>query len=190
MQQVGTGTCMYVYPSVNSEPLPANFCTGTSWKWLNKYHSRHVMYNHLQTVSWAGFELVSPASLVTTHLYIPSLLSWTLTMVRVLVVAPDTPAGGGSRSVPFSCHWYVSDPAPVVAATVNVTVDPGSISVWFAGCWVIWGGLTGGERREVGHYHTWVSFNTLVHKYQKVVYMYVHHVYLSNYCSREFSCWK
>ena len=148
---------MYVDTSVNSEPLPANFCTGTSWKWLNEYHSRHVMYNHLQTVSWAASELVFPAALVTTHLYIPSLLSWTLAMVRVLVVAPDTPAGGGFRSAPFSCHWYVSDPASVVAATVNVTVDPGSISVWFAGCWVIWGSLTGGKRREVGHYHTWVG---------------------------------
>ena len=78
-----------------------------------------------------------PAALLTTHLYIPSLLSLTLAMVRELVVAPDTPVDGGSMSVPFCCHWYVSAPASVVAVALNVTVDPGSTSSSLAGCWVI-----------------------------------------------------
>ena len=29
-------------------------------------------------------------------------------MVRVLVVAPGTPTGGGSKLAPFCYHWYVS----------------------------------------------------------------------------------
>ena len=99
------------------------------------------MQQHSRTVSLAAVQVVLPAALVTTHLYIPSLLSWTLVIVRVLVVVPDTPAGGGSMSVSFNCHWYVSDPVTGVvvtgvAVTVNITVDPELTFSWLAGCWV------------------------------------------------------
>ena len=57
-------------------------------------------------------------------------------MVRVLVVIPDIP-DDETKLLSFSCHWYVSDSAPVVAITVNVTVDPGSIFARLVGCRVI-----------------------------------------------------
>ena len=58
-------------------------------------------------------------------------------MVRVSVAIPDT-SDEETKLVSSRCHRYVSGlVSPVVAFTVNVTVDPGSISVWFAGCWVI-----------------------------------------------------
>ena len=74
--------------------------------------------------------------MVTTHLYIPSLLSWTLAMVRVLVVTPAN-SDDETKLLSFSCHWYLSGSAPVVAITVNVTVDPGSIFARLVGCRVI-----------------------------------------------------
>ena len=58
--------------------------------------------------------------LLTTHVYTPVLLSWTLLMVRVSVVALDTPTEQGSKLASFCCHWYVSVPTSVLAATANV----------------------------------------------------------------------
>ena len=113
-------------------------------KWLHW----HMYYKNSPSVSWAAFEVVVELGpLLTTHLYTPVLLSWTLSMIRVLVVAPDTPTGGGSKLAPFLCHRYVSVPASVVAVTVNITCDLWTTLSWLVGCWVIWGGSTRGKKQ-------------------------------------------
>ena len=96
------------------------------------------MCQHSLSVSLAALEVVVDfGALLTTHVYTPVLFSWTLLMVRVLVVVPDTPTEEGSILAPFRCHWYVNVSASVVAARVNVTWDPQTTFSWFVGCSVI-----------------------------------------------------
>ena len=97
--------------------------------------NRYIKYELSLSVSLAALEVVVDfGALLTTHVYTPVLLSWTLLMVRVLVVVPDTPTEEGSKLAQFRCHWYVSVPTSVLAATVNVNSDPGTTFSWFVGC--------------------------------------------------------
>ena len=113
-------------------------------------HRGLIRYKHSRSVSWAVFEVVvDPGALLTTHLYIPMLLPWTLLMVRVLVAAPYTPAGWGCKLTPFCCHRYISVPASVLAATANVTCDPQTTFHWLVGCLMIRGGSTAGRQMKI-----------------------------------------
>lgn len=122
---------------------PTHFArTNPLFKIYTKLWIRNTRYKNLLIVSWIGFEGVGPAALLTIHLYVPPWLSLTFSICRVLAVSPDTP-GIGSKSVPPHYHLYVRSPPPV-ALTVNFTVDPGITPSRGVGCFVIWGGSTGG----------------------------------------------
>ena len=118
-----------------------NFWTMKIWSYTVCCWILNTRYNNLQTISWAQFEGVGPAALLTIHVYVPSCFFSTLSMRRVLVVSPDTP-GGGSKSAASRCHLYVRSPSPV-AVTVNSTDDPEATFSLSSGCLLIWGRSTG-----------------------------------------------
>jgi len=78
-----------------------------------------------------SLRIVAKSSVISAT-YSPSFTNCALLMASVGDVAP-------AMSWPSSCHWYRTRPVPV-AATVNVTFDPG-LTTRPKGCSVMRGGM-------------------------------------------------